>query len=71
MPVFSFRTVTFAPAIAAPELSITCPRILPRSFCAAIGRDIRKKNSNPNQIAVSRMTFFSFGWRARTACSTQ
>jgi hypothetical protein len=34
IPVSTFRTVTFAPVIAAPVVSVTDPRIVPRNVCA-------------------------------------
>ena len=64
-PVPSLRIVTFAPATTAPVESVTVPRIVPVTDCAAAGRMVPStSNAQPRRRSAERPACFidvSFG----------
>ena len=62
-PVSTFLTVTLAPLIAAPDVSVTVPRMVPRKVCAlaapATSSVIAKITATPTLRNKPFMTVFS------------
>src|SRR5258708_26628242 len=51
-PVSRFLMVTVAPGTAAPELSVTLPRIVPRKVCAKVEAPAKIVNANATSASV-------------------
>src|ERR1700758_1098871 len=59
-PVSAFLIVTVAPGTAAPELSVTLPRIVPREGCAdgETPAKIVKANATSANVRIARKKLF-------------